>query len=111
MVQLLIRLTAPAESARDVLSALRAVMLTAQQTHECSFAQVYHRAGHEAEICYMEEWANDQAMREQFATERFKRLLMLLEIAAELPVVEFRTIAETRGLDYVTASRDAIDTA
>ena len=103
MIQVLVRLLAPPGRAEDVLHALRAVMRPAQQARGCSFAQIYRWANDDRRIEYVEEWDDAGELRGQFGSERFVRLLELLEIAAEPPVVEFRVISETHGLEYVTA--------
>lgn len=40
-------------------------------------------------------------MQRQFRTARFRRLLELLEMVAECPVVELREVSETHGLEYI----------
>ena len=49
--------------------------------------------------------ADDPSSVERLATERFSRLLALMETAAEPPVLEFRFVERTRGLDYVAEVR------
>ena len=49
--------------------------------------------------------ADDPSSVERLATERFSRLLALMETAAEPPTLEFRFVNETRGLDYVADVR------
>jgi len=77
-------------------------MRPAQQAPGCSFAQIYHRANDDRRIEYVEEWDDAGELRAQFGSKRFVRLLELLEMAAERPVMEFRVISETHGLEYIT---------
>ena len=48
-----------------------------------------------------EEWATESAMRRRVRSERFTRLLEVLESAERPPCVQFDFVTETRGLDYV----------
>ena len=77
-------------------------MRPAQQARGCSLAQIYRWANDDRRIEYVEEWDDAGELRAQFGSERFVRLLELLEMAAERPVVEFRAISETYGLEYMT---------
>jgi quinol monooxygenase YgiN len=103
VVQLLVRLAPPQAVVDDVLYALRAVMRGAQQARGCRFAQICRQANEARKIEYVEEWDDEGALRGQFGSERFLRLLALLETGEECPVVEFRTISKTDGLDYIAA--------
>jgi quinol monooxygenase YgiN len=105
MVQLLVRLVAAPGRATDVLQALRMVMRPAQQARGCAFAQIANWVNDDHRITYIEEWTDTVELRAQFGTERFTRLMELLETSAEPPVVEFRVISETHGLEYVTAAQ------
>ena len=50
-------------------------------------------------------WGDAGDLQGEFGSERFTHLLELLEVAAEPPVVEFRIVSETHGLEYVAAAR------
>lgn len=102
MVQLLLKLVAPAERADDIVDALRTVMRPAQQARGCRFAGIYLSASDRRRVVYMEDWDDADELRRQFGTERFHRLLALLEMAADPPVVDFRIVSETHGLEYVS---------
>jgi len=82
------------------------VMRTAQQARGCAFAQILKWVNDDHRITYVEEWTDVDELRGEFRTERFTRLMELLETSAESPVVEFRVISETHGLEYVTAGPD-----
>lgn len=102
MVQLLVRLVADPGKVPDVVGALRAVMRPAQQARGCSFAGVYKSAVEDGRVLYVEEWDDACELNRQFGTERFHRLLEVLETAADRPDVEFRMVSETHGLEYIS---------
>lgn len=102
MVQLLVRLVAAPDHVPDVVGALRTVMRPAQQARGCSFAGVYTSAVESGRLLYMEEWDDACDLHRQFGTERFQRLMELLEIAADPPDVEFRMVSDIRGLEYMS---------
>jgi quinol monooxygenase YgiN len=105
MVQLFVRLVASPARVVDVVEAFRAVMRPAQQARGCSFAGVYVSANDSGRVVYVEDWDDEGELRGHFGTERFHRLLELLEMAADPPVVEFRVISETHGLEYISSQQ------
>jgi quinol monooxygenase YgiN len=107
MVQLLVRLVAAPELVPDVLYAFRRVMRPAQEAPGCTFAQTFKSAYDDQQIVYVEEWKDAAQLRAQFGTDRFMRLLELIEASAERPTVEFRVITERHGLEYVEAAQVA----
>jgi quinol monooxygenase YgiN len=104
VVQILVRLVAPGKGAPDVLQALRSVMRPAQQFRGCRFAQIYLRADDDRCVEYVEEWDSAEELRGQLGSDRFARLLEVLETSAERPVLEFRVISETHGLEYIKSA-------
>jgi hypothetical protein len=77
-------------------------MRGAQQARGCRFAEICLPANESMRVNYTEEWDDAKQLRVQFGSERFLRLLALIETAAEPPVVEFRTVSRTFGLEYIS---------
>lgn len=100
----MVRLAAPQERIGDVLEGFQVVMRPAQQARGCSFARTYQEAADPRLIEYVEEWDTAADLRGQLGSVRFARLLELLEMADERPVLEFRDISGTHGLEYVAES-------
>jgi hypothetical protein len=78
-------------------------MRGACQARGCRSAQVYCLGFDEARVDYVEDWDDEDDFRSQFRSERFLRLLGLIETSAEPPIVEFRAISGIYGLDYITS--------
>jgi quinol monooxygenase YgiN len=109
MVQLTVRLTAAPGRAHQLVQALHALMRRAQQNEGCSAAHIAADATAGDEFWYSEDWEDVEALEGDMRSDRFSQLLALMETSAQPPLLEFRLIAETRGLEYVTAVREAAD--
>jgi quinol monooxygenase YgiN len=111
VVQLLVRLTAPPDRVGELVRALRVVMLPAQMERGCTSTQISADVERPEALCYREEWRTERDIDRQIRSDRFARLLGLMETASEPPILEFRFVSATRGLDYVAALRGRSDGA
>lgn len=50
-------------------------------------------------------WDNQESLTAHFQSEIYKKLLLLVELSAAPPVLEFLTVVESRGLDLVETAR------
>jgi quinol monooxygenase YgiN len=107
MVQIILRLRTKAAGATELSRALRIVMLPAQRDRACVGARLYVEVGEPDSLYYSEEWLTAEDLAREVQSPRFGRLLELMETAAEPPDLQFRFVAETRGLDYVAEVRGA----
>jgi quinol monooxygenase YgiN len=109
VVQLTVRLTAKAGRAHQLVQALRTVMQHAVLNGACSGAHIAADVDETNAFWYVEDWQDVRELERQLRTERFSHLLALLETAPVQPLLEFRVVAETRGLEYVAAVREAAE--
>jgi hypothetical protein len=93
-------MVADASHLDDMVQALLR-LVAAQQTRGGRFAQVYRWANAPQQIDYVEEWDEESNLRRPFGTERFVRLLQVLETAVAPPFVEFRDVSSTHGLEFI----------
>ncbi|MFO7695314.1 MAG: hypothetical protein R6V57_19685 [Vicinamibacterales bacterium] len=105
MIQLLLRMTLPPARDKYILEALRSVMLPARLERGCAHAQILRDIDTPELVSYVEEWPRQEDIQERIESGPFSHLLSLMEAAPSVPSIEFRTVSEVRGLDYVAAVR------
>ena len=105
MVQMTVRLTAASGRARQLIEAFHSIMRQTRGHIGCSGAGLAADVDEANTFCYREDWHDERALEDALRTDRFSQLLSLMETSETPPVLEFRVIAETRGLEYVTATR------
>ena len=105
MVRLVVLLAASTGATQQLLHTLRFLASPTRIEPGCLACRVWIEDGDESSVRYVEEWTTEEAMRLRVRSERFTRLLELLESAPEAPSVEFDFVTETRGLDYVAEVR------
>ena len=90
-----------------LMDALRSLMAPTRQTHGClrCLLSVSTESGQPACVRYTEEWATDDDLRTHVRSDRFPRLLAVMERALEAPTLDFELVHGHRGLDYVEEVR------
>jgi quinol monooxygenase YgiN len=54
---------------------------------------------------YEGRWRTQDDLLRHLRTEHYKRLLVLMDMGSEPPLVEFHTVTETKGLDLIEHTR------
>jgi quinol monooxygenase YgiN len=110
MVRLAVALPLPGRDSSQVVHALRLLASPTRVEPGCLGCRVWTEDSEDSTVRYVEEWATEDAVRLHVRSERFTRLLEVLESAPVAPIVQFDFVIETRGLDYVTEVREARQT-
>jgi quinol monooxygenase YgiN len=105
MVELLVRLTATAGRAPELIQALRSVMRSLQFEGVCQAARAASDVDDQNVVWYCEEWECVDEFERHLRSKTFDRLLATVETTATAPVIECRVVSETRGLEYLAAVR------
>jgi quinol monooxygenase YgiN len=105
VVQLFLRLVAPAGRERELAQALQTILLPARLSRGCSRVELCTEVEQPDVLCYLEEWDVEEELIAQLRVERFSRLLGVMECASEPPFLEFRFVTARRGLDYIESAR------
>jgi quinol monooxygenase YgiN len=56
-------------------------------------------------FCYQAQWKTSDDLMRHLRSEHYRRLLVLMDLGEEPPVVEFHTVSETKGLDLIQHAR------
>ena len=110
-LSVVIRLTLSIIAARGeswrLIDGLRSLMVPTRRERGCVSCQLLlsSESSDPMRISYVEGWSSEEALREQVRSDRFSRLLELMESALEPPHLEFELGNGTRGLDYVKEVR------
>lgn len=71
----------------------------------CLSCKILQEANDPQAFCYQAQWRTQDDLLRHIRTEHYKRLLLLMELGAAPPLVEFHTVTETKGLDLIEHSR------
>ena len=71
----------------------------------CIGCHLYQEAGTVNRFCLETRWETDQELIKHLRSEQYKNFLILLELSAEPPLIEFHDVVETKGLELVRSVR------
>ncbi len=91
----------PVGRARSMTEALHVLMGSTRSEAGCVACSVSADLGDKGRIRYSEEWLTEDALQRQFQTDRFRRVIALVENSTEPPIVEFLLPGGSRGLEYI----------
>jgi quinol monooxygenase YgiN len=107
VIRLTLLITAARGEAWRLIDALCSLMVPTRRERGCVSCQLElsSESSDPMRISYSEVWSSEEELREQVRSERFLRLLELMENALEPPQLRFELPGGERGLDYVEEVR------
>ena len=105
VVQLFVRLSAAPGREHELADALRSMKRQVHRQRGCSAVHVAAEIDDAGALWYCEEWQDRERLEDHMRTNQFARLLALLETTPNPPLLEFRFVSETWGLEYVATVR------
>jgi quinol monooxygenase YgiN len=105
VVQLRLRITAGPGHGDELLQALRSALRSVQADGACADAHVTTDVDDRRVLWYWEDWASLEDLERHLRSDRFGRLLAIVERSVSEPLLECRLVTETRGLAYLAAVR------
>ena len=89
-----------------MIQALRSLMLPIQLDRGCGGCHLYADVGESNSLLYVEKWATRKDLEREMRSCRLNRLMSVMESSPVPPVLEFRFVSQSRGLEYFAEVRD-----
>ena len=107
VVRLTLTLTAPPGESWRLADALRSLMIPTRRERGCLSCQLQlsTESNDPSRIQYVEDWSSEEDLRDQLRSDRFARLLTVMDQASVPPEIRFDVAGRVRGLDYVEEVR------
>lgn len=98
--------TSPGESWR-LVEALGSLMEPTRPDNGCVGCELalYSKSDDSPGIRFVEDWSSEEELRKRVRSNRFLRLVAVMEEALSPPEITFEMAGRTRGLDYVLEAR------
>jgi quinol monooxygenase YgiN len=105
MIELHLCLRSHSQRLPSLLGALQSLERQAKLERGCVEVHLFAECHDPRSLYYTEMWDTEENLCLMLCSEHFTRLAELMETAAEPPVLDFRTIAAIRGLEFAQQAR------
>ncbi len=107
MIAASLRLVVPEQRRTEVLKTLRSLLGPTAAQPGCARCEVYRDAFDDSVYLYIEEWGSREQLERHIRSDHYRRLLAVMEVAAEQPQVRYDTVSERQGFELVKAIRSS----
>ena len=106
MVRSTIRMLIPLEKQSEALEILGSIIEQAQFEPGCVTCRIYRGVEDERAILLEELWMSDEDVKHHLRSEKYRNILLVVEMAAEAPEIRFDTIAHSTGVEIIEQARE-----
>lgn len=100
-------ISAPEGQGGQLCSALASLTGPTEVQPGCMGCRLFQSWQDPDEIVIQAKWAGPSDLILHLQSDAYKRLLLLMELSPEPPVLQFYTVEEVRGLDLVEMARES----
>jgi quinol monooxygenase YgiN len=108
MVRSTIRLLIPLEKQSEALEILGSIIEQIQFEQGCISSRLYQDIREKLAIMFEEIWTNENDLKRHLQSDKYSRVLLVIEMASESPEIRFDTIAESSGVETIEKARKQI---
>jgi quinol monooxygenase YgiN len=103
-----LRIVVRAAKREELRRALAAWIGPTQVEPGCINCRIFQEDNEPHSFYYEARWKTPDDLMRHLRSEHYKRLLILMDLGEDPPVVEFHTVTETKGLDLIQHARSVI---
>ena len=105
MVRSSIRMLIPPEKQGEALEILSSTIEQTQFESGCISCRIYRGVEDIRAIMLEELWMSDEDVQHHLRSERYRKILLVVEMVAEPPEIRFDTIAHSTGVEIIEHAR------
>jgi len=105
MVRSTIRMHMPVKSQNEALEILGPMTEQIQFEPGCISCRLYRGVEDEDLIMIEELWMNEEDVQRHLRSDKYRKFLLVIEMAAEPPEIRFDTIARSSGVETIEKAR------
>ena len=111
MIRSFIRMRIPLKKQSEALEILGPMTEQIQFEAGCISCRLYRGLDDEGVIMLEELWMSDADLQRHLRSDKYRKILLAVEMAAEPPEIRFDTIAHSSGVETIEKAREQTDPA
>jgi quinol monooxygenase YgiN len=108
MVRSTIRMLIPLEKQSEALEILGSTIEQTQFEPGCINCRIYRGVEDVRAVMLEELWTSGEDVQRHLRSEKYRKILLVVEMAEESPEIRFDTIAESSGVETIEKAREQI---
>jgi quinol monooxygenase YgiN len=105
MVRSIIRMLIPLEKQSEALDILGSMIEQTQFEPGCISSRLYRGVEDVRAIMLEELWASDEDVQHHLQSDKYRKILLVVEMAEEPPEIRFDTIDHSTGVERIEQAR------
>ena len=105
MVVFTLRLQAPPDKRHEIVQTLRSVLGPTQAERGCAGCHVDQDVDDPNVLTFVETWQQQADLDRHLASEEYRKLLAVMDMASAPPSVQLMAVLDDNGLDRIAAAR------
>ena len=105
MIRSVIRMLIPLEKQSEALEILGSIVEQIQFEPGCISSRLYLGVEDARAILLEELWTSDEDVQHHLRSEKYHKILLVVEMAAEPPEIRFDSIAHSSGVETIERAR------
>ncbi len=105
MITMTLRLTVPPEKTMEAIRIVDSIGGSVSAEPDCRLFILYRETANDDALMLCEEWETWEALEDHIRSKRFKRILILIDLALEPPDVRIDTLSESAGFELISILR------
>jgi quinol monooxygenase YgiN len=100
-----IRAIIPQKKRKDALIILRSMIEQTKLEEGCISCRLYGDVQEQAALMLEETWASEKDLERHLCSHKFLAVLLVVEMATEIPEIRFDVISHSTGIDTIEKAR------
>lgn len=105
MIRATIRMLIPLEKQSEALEILGSMIEPTQFESGCVSCRIYRGVEDARAIMLEELWMSEQDVQHHLRSDKYYKVLLVVEMAVEPPEIRFDTIAHSKGVEIIEQAR------
>jgi quinol monooxygenase YgiN len=105
MIQEMIRVRLPASRMKEAMAMLRPLVESTKTVPGCVACALHRDVLEDTVLLFYDLWSDEGDFQRHLRSEEYRNLLLVMEMAKEVPEVRFDVISHTSGLEAIERAR------